>query len=114
MSVERITATNACDDLFANELPWRGMPSDWEINQSLFGRSPAPEPEPLPAPAPRHRVWLSGVVALEPLESPMQGQPFASWPRSRLTYHVGVGDEPPEGYTGVTYRMLKRAPDTEW
>jgi hypothetical protein len=62
----------------------------------------------------RHRVWLSGVVAFEPLSSHLQGQPFANWTRSRLTYQIGIGDEPPAGYTGVEYRILKRTPDTEW
>lgn len=57
------------------------------------------------------RIWLSGEVVLEARDTPSQGQLFASWPRSRITSHIGT--EPPDGYTGITYRILKAIRDVE-
>lgn len=54
------------------------------------------------------RVWVSGHVALEPLEL-RQVQPFADWTHSSLRYDVGIGDTPPAGYTGVTYDRVRTA-----
>jgi hypothetical protein len=48
------------------------------------------------------RVWVSGTVAVEWNDS-NQRQPFANWTQSRLRYHVGLGNTPPEGYTGTEY-----------
>ena len=61
--------------------------------------------------APAPRIWLGGEVVLEAPDTPAQGQLFASWPRSRITCHVGL--EPPEDYTGITYRILKAIQDVE-
>lgn len=59
------------------------------------------------------RIWVSGEIALEALEDPRQGQQFANWAKSRLRYDVGVGDEPPAEYTGITYRTLKPRVEAE-
>lgn len=83
---------------------------DWEIGE-LLDMSPAPDAAPIDTPERKQRAWLTGEVVLEPPDVPSQGQRFANWARSRLTTHFGV--EPPEGYTGVTYRHLKARQDTE-
>lgn len=58
------------------------------------------QPEPK-----RMRLWLTGIVAYEPRETPSQGQPFANWARSRLSTIVGI--EQPKGYTGIVYETVR-------
>ena len=56
------------------------------------------------------RTWLSGVVVLEPWSSSQQGQRFANWAASKLTYQVGSANQPPRGYTGVEYEIRPPTP----
>ncbi|SRR6266542_3310449 len=52
------------------------------------------------------RVWVSGIIARDPLDTPLQMQPFANWTRSNLRYDLGVGDIPPPGYKGTAYESI--------
>jgi len=52
---------------------------------------------------PELRVWLSGTVVYDVPLDHRQRLPFANWTRSQLRYTLGIGDAPPEGYTGINY-----------
>lgn len=55
----------------------------------------------------RISVWVTGIVAVEPLDHPNQGQGFGNWAQSKLGYAVGVGDKPPAGHKQPEYRTIR-------
>lgn len=55
------------------------------------------------------RLWVSGTVRTEPLETGLQQRPFAVWHLSSLTYDVGLEDCPPQGYTGTRELPIESA-----